>query len=79
MDEMRYGLYRAVVEDDGDPVQRMRVRVRIPSLDPSTAWALPCLAPGSVAVPKVGTQVWIMFERGDPRYPVWLGTLGPAN
>lgn len=25
-------------------------------------------------VPKPGTKVWVMFEAGDPEYPVWIGT-----
>lgn len=24
-------------------------------------------------VPKVGSNVWVMFEGGDPEFPVWLG------
>ena len=24
-------------------------------------------------VPKVGQLVWVMFEAGDPEYPVWIG------
>lgn len=24
-------------------------------------------------VPMVGTQVWVMFEGGNPDYPVWVG------
>lgn len=38
-------------------------------------------APGALAtinlignfIPKVGTNVWVMFEGGDPEFPVWLG------
>jgi hypothetical protein len=24
-------------------------------------------------IPKPGTKVWVMFESGDPEYPVWIG------
>lgn len=24
-------------------------------------------------VPRVNTKVWVMFEAGDPEYPVWIG------
>lgn len=26
-------------------------------------------------VPKPGTKVWVMFEAGDPEYPVWIGAI----
>lgn len=26
-------------------------------------------------VPKPGTKVWVMFEAGDPEYPVWIGAV----
>jgi len=26
--------------------------------------------------PKPGTQVWVMFEGGNPDYPVWIGVTG---
>jgi hypothetical protein len=29
---------------------------------------------GCVAVPPLGSSVWVMFEQGDPLTPVWLGT-----
>lgn len=25
--------------------------------------------------PKIGQPVWVMFEGGDPNYPLWLGTV----
>ena len=77
MEQRRYGIYLGIVDDDCDPEGLMRVRIRVPSLDPTSAWALPCLTPGTTAVPKVGAQVWVIFEAGDIRRPVWLGTLEP--
>lgn len=26
-------------------------------------------------LPKPGTKVWVMFEAGDPEYPVWIGAV----
>jgi len=44
-------------------------------------WAWPCvegsggvLDAGSYDVPLVGAGVWVMFEQGNPDYPVWIGT-----
>lgn len=28
----------------------------------------------TLQVPKVGSPVWVMFEAGDARRPVWIGT-----
>lgn len=72
-----FGLHRAVVIDNIDPEQRMRVKVRIPSvLGDATSWAEPCIPPESAAVPEEDAQVWVEFEAGDPDRPVWMGTLG---
>lgn len=72
-----FGLYRGVVVDDADPLAQMRIRVSIPQVlgEASTAWALPCVPPGTSAVPEVGTTVWIEFEAGDPSSPVWIGSM----
>jgi len=31
-------------------------------------------AHGLIAIPPVGSSVWVMFEQGDPNHPVWMGT-----
>jgi hypothetical protein len=45
-----YGIYRAVVIDNADPDNRLRVRVQVPSIGhlsrdvvPENVWALPCM------------------------------------
>jgi len=38
--------------------------------------ALPAIAghqSGIYAVPAIGSNVWIEFERGDARFPIWVG------
>lgn len=75
-----YGKYRGVVLNNIDPMQQGRLLVQVPDvagLIPTT-WAMPCvplagLQNGMVALPVVGSGVWIEFEQGDPDYPIWVG------
>jgi uncharacterized protein involved in type VI secretion and phage assembly len=69
------GLYRAIVVDVADPLKKRRVRVRVPDASTSTVWARACVPAGSRTQPAAGSMVWVMFENGDPDYPVWIGTL----
>lgn len=32
----------------------------------------------STVSPAIGSGVWVMFEGGDPSYPIWFGTFGSA-
>lgn len=75
-----YGKYRGTVINNVDPMQMGRLMVQVPDVSnvlPST-WAMPC-APfagtqsGSVAVPPIGSSVWVEFEQGDSDYPIWAG------
>lgn len=72
-----FGLYRARVVSNADPVARMRLQVEVPALGGAGAliWAEACIVPGATAVPAIGTGVWIEFEGGDPSHPVWIGTM----
>lgn len=72
------GVYRATVVDNNDPESRLRLRVRVPALtgDAVVGWVWPCLpavAPADVVLPQPGDGVWVMFEGGEPDYPVWMG------
>jgi uncharacterized protein involved in type VI secretion and phage assembly len=75
-----FGKYRGTVINNVDPMQIGRLMVQVPDVSnvlPST-WAMPC-APfagaqsGSVAVPPVGSSVWVEFEQGNSDYPIWSG------
>jgi hypothetical protein len=68
-----YGLYLAVVKSRTDP--HMRVQVEIPALN-ITEWAQACVPVGSKATPPLNSGVWVMFEQGDTRRPVWMGVPG---
>lgn len=75
-----YGKYRALVDQNVDPLLIGRIQVTVPdvaSLPPST-WAMPCvpvasLNMGMFSVPPIGSGVWVEFERGDPSKPIWVG------
>ena len=74
-----YGLHRGTVVSNKDPLNKRRLKVIVPSVtgtSPSN-WAWPLeTASTKVASPAVGQGVWIIFENGDPAYPVWVGTFG---
>jgi uncharacterized protein involved in type VI secretion and phage assembly len=77
-----YGKYRGTVVDNVDPEGRGRVQVSVPAVfgDGRRNWAEPCVpyagdGVGLLAVPPVGTPVWVEFERGDRDYPVLAGAL----
>lgn len=75
-----FGLYRATVVNNVDPMQMGRIQVIVSDVSgvtPST-WAMPCAAiagiqMGVYMVPRIGSGVWVQFEGGDPDYPVWMG------
>jgi uncharacterized protein involved in type VI secretion and phage assembly len=72
------GIYRATVLNNQDPEQRGRVQVMVPAIaGQGSGWAAGCFPPGGPsAAPRVGDMVWVMFENGDPAWPVWLGVCG---
>ena len=81
--EGRYwGKYRGIVTDHDDPDNLGRIKAKVPRLldDTELGWALPAFAYGGkseqglFAVPDVDAGVWIEFEGGDLRFPIWTGT-----
>jgi uncharacterized protein involved in type VI secretion and phage assembly len=79
-----YGKYRAAVLNNADPQLQGRIQVQLGDRYgpfPST-WAMPAfpfagIASGLVALPAVGSSVWVEFEAGDPDYPIWSGAFWP--
>jgi uncharacterized protein involved in type VI secretion and phage assembly len=79
-----YGKYRATVLNNLDAQMQGRIQVQLGDrygMFPST-WAMPAFAfagkgNGIVALPQVGSSVWIEFEAGDPDYPIWSGAFWP--
>ena len=75
-----YGKYRGLVLNNVDPMQIGRLQIQVPdvtSLAPAS-WAMPCvpvagIQNGMMALPMIGSGVWVEFEHGDPDYPIWVG------
>jgi len=82
-----YGKYSGEVTDNddakafGDNDKLGRIRVRVPTIFGATTevWARPCLPFGHFFIPAIGTKVWVEFEAGDRRYPLWVGTWYPSG
>lgn len=71
-------VYRAVVDENHDPLQRGRLQVSVPSVGVSSVWAEACLPPVPLvllALPEAGSTVWVQFEEGDRSRPVWTGVI----
>jgi type VI secretion system secreted protein VgrG len=79
------GIYRGEVVDVEDPLFAARVRVKVhpmfSKIESPTAipWAVvgdPSFGGipnfGSIQVPPIGAHVWVFFENGDWRYPVYF-------
>lgn len=83
------GMYRAVVEDNQDPMGLGRVRIRLPMLHgfkgegvptESLPWATTCGSSngygyGSYMVPEVGETVLTLFEDENPYKPICMGSV----
>ncbi len=71
-----HGLFRGVVINDVDPAGKKRLQVTVPDVfhDDYAVWAMPCIPNQDAPVLPVGSGAWIMFERGNADYPVWMGT-----
>jgi hypothetical protein len=81
-EELFYGIYRGTVVANKDPESHRRLKVTVPQLSGSALTKeLPWAWPKEVAsmkneVPEIGDGVWVMYEGGDPSYPLWVGTYG---
>ena len=72
----QFGKYRATVTDDNDPESKGRLEIDIPALGVSGVWAdasLPPIPASLVQLPPISSVVWVEFEAGDVRFPVWTG------
>ncbi len=73
-----WGKYRGTVVDNHDVPPSGRLLVSVPGIV-ITNWAMPCVpladvATGTFMRPRIGDNVWVEFERGDPDKPIWVGS-----
>jgi uncharacterized protein involved in type VI secretion and phage assembly len=75
-----FGKYRGRVVTNVDPTGRGRIQVIAPEVlgENVSVWALPCVpyagdGVGFHTIPPVGANVWVEFEAGNLRHPIWAG------
>nr|AWJ66038.1 VgrG protein [uncultured bacterium] len=79
LNDRAWGKYRGRVTDNAHPDRTGWVEVQVPGiLGERLVWARPALpftgeGAGFYAMPDIGTPVWVEFEAGDPRSPIWTG------
>lgn len=74
-----YSSYRGYVIENDDPLKMNRIQVNIPSVTrhlPHPSWAYPKGGfagkdYGLQVLPLKGDVVWIEFDHGDTKYPIW--------
>ena len=74
-----YGIYRGTVTNSKDPQNKRRVKATVPQVlgKEPTDWAWPADSSSHYSEPpKIGQGIWVMFEGGDPSFPMWSGTFG---
>lgn len=71
-----FGKYRGKVEKNVDPTLQGRIMVSVPAVtgEGTLNWAMPSSSSiGLLAIPPVGTNVWVEYEAGNPDRPIWSG------
>lgn len=74
-----YSSYRGFVYDRDDPEGMGRLQLYVPHLyatEPYKVWAFPVGIPSGFGyglhwIPLKGEMVWVEFEGGDPKKPLW--------
>jgi len=75
-----FGKYRGLVSEIDDPDGLGRIRAEVPAVygEVISPWAMPCLPfagpdHGLALMPEIGDGVWIEFEGGSLKSPIWSG------
>lgn len=74
-----YGIYRGTIASTDDPEKLGRVQLKVPVIygnDTHNYWAVgkgmyAGQGTGLYIPPMVGDSVFVSFENGDPRFPIW--------
>ena len=74
-----YGIYKGVVANNKDPENLGRLQLKVPQIcgeETYEYWAFPKgifagNGIGAFWIPNDKDMVWVSFENGDPRYPIW--------
>lgn len=83
-----YGLYKGIVEDNNDPQKRNRLKIRIGEIYGNSArglstsslpWSMPASPLLTNPPLPIGSIAYVMFEKGDPGFPVYLGYMLKMN
>jgi hypothetical protein len=76
-----YGKYSGEVTDNADTDFFGRIKVKVPAVFGAAVEvrARPCFPAAHFFVPAVGDKVWVEFEGGDTRYPLWVGAWYPQG
>jgi len=74
-----YGKYAGIVAEEPEPDTLGRIGVTVPGVLGATSIvrARPCLPYGHFFMPAPETRIWVEFEGGDTRYPLWVGCWYP--
>lgn len=73
-----YSVYRGTVEDNNDPQGLGRLLIKVPFIASDTfpKWVVQenrysGKGYGTWNIPEIGDIVFVVFERGNPNYPLW--------
>jgi hypothetical protein len=73
-----YGIYRAVVKTSKDPKNLRRIKVQSQTTGIEvTDWVWPVHS--TAKPPSIGQGVFIMYQGGDPEFPLWIGEFGKTD
>jgi hypothetical protein len=75
-DKRFFGIYRGLVADTEDPLGVQRLKLLVPQIfgEAITEWAWSIQGKSTSYAPQLGEGVWVMFEGGDPNFPLWIGS-----